>query len=253
MRVVFLGNNWVGWQVLSYLVEQGEDVVAAVLHAPGKRTFEAELVGEAMREEAQLIGAPDLHAPETLELLRSLKPDIGVSAMFDYILRKPVLNLFPQGCLNLHPSYLPFNRGQYPNVWSIVDGTPAGVTLHYMAETIDTGDIVGQMETPVSPYDTGETLYRRLEEDCLDLFKRTWPLVRAGMAPRTPQELDKGTCHRVRDVDAIDPIDLDATYTARDLINRMRARTFPPHSGVYYDVNGERVYVRVQLLREDEL
>mgnify|MGYP001419413901 CR=1 FL=1 len=253
MRVVFLGNNWVGWQVLSYLIDQGEDVVATVLHAPGKRAFEAELVGEAMREEAQLIDAPDLHAPETLDLLRALKPDIAVSAMFDYILRKPVLDLFPQGCLNLHPSYLPFNRGQYPNVWSIVEGTPAGATLHYMDETIDTGDIVAQIETPVSPYDTGETLYRKLEEDAVTLFQKTWPLLRAGTASRTPQPREGGGCHRVRDVEAIDAIDLDATYTARDLINRMRARTFPPHSGVYYDVNGQRVYVRLQLLREDEL
>ncbi len=252
MRIVFFGNNWTGWQVLRYLVDQGEEVVGAVLHAPGARAYEAELLSEAERAGARVFDAATLNTPETLAALTALKPELGVSVLFNHRLEPRLLDLFPRGGVNLHPSLLPYNRGQYPNVWSIIDGTPAGTTLHYMDAEIDTGDIVAQAETPVTPYDTGETLYRRLERASLDLFVRTWPQLRAGTAPRRPQS-GRGTTHRTRDVDAIDRIDLDATYTARELINRLRARTFSPYPGVYFEEKGARVYLRLELLREDEL
>ena len=73
-----------------------------------------------------------LKEPKVLEAIDALQPDIGLSILFDYILRSEFLELCPLGVVNLHPSYLPYNRGQYPNVWSIMDGTPAGVTLHYI-------------------------------------------------------------------------------------------------------------------------
>src|SRR5205823_2904000 len=157
-----------------------------------------------------------------------------LSVLFDYILSGKFLALFPRGCLNLHPALLPYNRGEYPNVWSIVEGTPSGVTLHYIDEGIDTGDIIAQKAVPVDPVDTGETLYRKLEQASVVLFKETWPHVCAGRAPRIPQILTTGTQHKRRDVETIDEIDLNRSYIAGDLINILRSRTFPPYRGAYF-------------------
>src|SRR5690606_7176717 len=161
-----------------------------------------------------------------------------------------VLSLFPLEVLNLHPSYLPYNRGAHPNVWSIVEETPAGVTLHYVDAGIDTGDIVAQREVPVAPSDTGGSLYRKLERAGLELLQEAWPHIKAGRVRRQPQPRDRGTFHRVAQLGELDRIDLDKEYRARDLINLLRARTFPPYKGAYFEDQGRRVYIRLELEEE---
>ncbi|MHC5002850.1 MAG: formyltransferase family protein, partial [Planctomycetota bacterium] len=141
-------------------------------------------------------------------------------------------------------------RGGYPNVWSIIDRTPAGATLHYIDEGVDTGPVIAQRRVEVGPTDTGATLYRRLERACVDVFRDTWPDLARGSIRAAPQDPSAGTSHRDRDVKEIDRIDLDATYRARDLIDLLRARTFPPHRGAYFVEGGRRIYLRLELEAE---
>jgi methionyl-tRNA formyltransferase len=251
VRILFMGNNWVGWQVVEWLREQGEQLVGLVIHPPERRKYGNEIVKSARVDPAHIFDGSQLHVPKTLRAIQALQPDMGLSILFDYILKPEFLGLFPSGVINLHPAYLPYNRGQYPNVWSIIEGTPAGATLHYIDPGVDTGDIISRLQVPVQPIDTGETLYRKLERACVDLFKETWPAIRSGQAPRVPQSSDEGTCHRTRDVEEVDCIDLDREYTARDLIDLIRARTFPPYAGAYFIDQERKVYLRLQLMYEE--
>ena len=253
MRILFLGNNWVGWQIVHWLREQDEQIVGLVTHPPHKRKYGDEIIRSAQVSLAHIFDGSQLRHPEVLETIKALRPDIGVSVMFGYILRPEFLELFPAGVINLHPAYLPYNRGAYPNVWSIVERTPAGVTLHYIDAGVDTGDIIAQRQVPIEPVDTGETLYRKLERVCVKLFKETWPLIRSGRAPRISQDKQEGTYHRTHDVERIDHIDLDRIYTARELTDIIRARTFPPYPGVYFIHQGRKVYLHIQLLYEEQL
>jgi methionyl-tRNA formyltransferase len=253
MRILFLGNNRVGWQVLRWLKEHKEHVAGLVIHPSEHQKYGKEIVEVSGLDSSRIFDGSQLRRPEALEKIRALKPDIGLSVFFRYILKPELLNLFPLGCINLHPAFLPYNRGGYPNVWSIIEGAPIGATLHYIDAGIDTGDIIAQRQISVDPVDTGETLYRKLECLCIDLFIETWPLVKTGQSPRIPQGEQIGTYHRDRDVEQIDRIDLDRTYPARELINILRARTFPPYPGAYFVHEGRKIYVRVQLLREEEL
>lgn len=253
MRILFLGNNWVAWQVVRWLREQGEQIVGLVVHPPHKRKYGDEIIGSAQVSPAHMFDGSLLRQPEVLDAIRALRPDIGLSVLFDYILRSEFLDLFPAGVVNLHPAYLPYNRGQYPNVWSIVERTPAGVTLHYIDAGVDTGDIIAQRQVPIEPVHTGETLYRRLERVCVELFKETWPLIRSGRAPRISQDKQEGTYHRTHDVERIDHINLDRTYAAGELIDIIRARTFPPYPGAYFIHQGRKIYLRIQLLYEEQL
>jgi methionyl-tRNA formyltransferase len=250
MRVLFLGNNWLGWQILRWLKEQREEIVGVVIHPPKRRRYGDELVAEAAG--LPVVDGSRLRERAVLDSIRELDCEIAVSILFGYILPPEFLALPPAGCINLHPSLLPYNRGAHPNVWSIIDGTPAGTTLHYIDAGVDTGDIIAQREVAIEPIDTGETLYRRLEHASLALFKETWPAVRAGTAPRLKQGDAAGSCHHSSDVERIDEIDLEGTYKARDLINRMRARTFAPYRGAYFQCDGRRVYVSLQLAFGDE-
>ena len=247
MKILYLANNWLGWQILKWLKEQGEEIVGLVIHPPHKQKYVHEMLEVAYLPSHRIFYGSQLGDSDVVEAIQKLMPDIGISILFDYILKSEFLNMFPQGVINLHPALLPYNRGQYPNVWSIVEGTPAGVTLHYVDEGTDTGDIIAQQEVPVEPIDTGETLYRKLERASLTLFQETWPLIKAGRAPRIPQNKGVGTYHRTRDVESIDKIQLDQQYKARDLINILRARTFPPYKGAYFEVGGKRVYMYLRL------
>ena len=252
MRVLYLGNNWVGWQVLKWLKEQGEEIVGVVIHPPSKQKYASEILEASALPSSRIFDGSRLHRPEVIEAVRKLKPDIGLSVLFNYILEPEFLSIFARGVVNLHPSYLPYNRGQYPNVWSIIEGTPSGSTMHYIDEGIDTGDIIAQREVQVEPVDTGETLYKKLEQTSLELFQETWPLLRSGKVPCTPQSGGAGTYHRTQDVGTVDKIDLDGTYLARDLINVLRARTFPPYTGAYFIADGKRVYMRLHLEYDKE-
>ena len=253
MRILFLGNNWVGWQVVQWLQERNEQIVGLVIHPPHKRKYGDEIIHSAQVSPTHIFDGSRLRQPEVLQAIKVLQPDIGLSVLFGYILRPEFLDLFPAGVVNLHPAHLPYNRGAYPNVWSIVEGTPAGVTLHCIDADVDTGDIIAQRQVPIEPVDTSETLYRKLERACVELFKETWPLIHSGRVRRVPQDREKGTFHRTRDVEQIDHIDLDGTYTARELIDVIRARTFPPYPGAYFVHQGRKVYLHLQLLYEEQL
>lgn len=251
MRILFLGNNWLGWQALQWLKGAGEDVAGLVRHPQSKLRFGAEIMG-AFGKDGAVFEGPDLRDPGTLERIRTLNCDIAFSVLFDYVVKPEFISLFPRGVINLHPALLPFNRGQYPNVWSILDGTPSGTTLHYIDAGIDTGDIIAQRKVEVEPVDTGESLYRKLERASLDLIKETWPAIESGTAPRLRQGGEKGTYHRTRDVDQVDEIELDGFYTGRELLDRLRARTFPPYKGAFVRVGGRKIYLRLGLEYGDE-
>jgi methionyl-tRNA formyltransferase len=250
VNYVYLANGWVGYEVLRWLMGRGQPPVGLVLHPADRGKYRTEMIRISGLSSDRIFDGTSLHTAEVRAGIEALQPYLGLSVLFDYILKKELLALFPRGCLNLHPALLPYNRGQYPNVWSLVEGTPSGVTLHYTDEGIDTGDIVAQKEVAVGPTDTGETLYRKLERVSVELFKEVWPQVCSDQVSRTPQVREAGTYHRTRDVETIDEIVLNRTYLARDLINILRARTFPPYRGAYFVHNGRRIYLQV-LLRDE--
>jgi methionyl-tRNA formyltransferase len=252
MRILLLCNNWVGWQVAKWLREKGEHIVGLVIHQLGQRKFGEEILASVHLEPKRVFEGSQLQNSETLDTIKMLDPDIGVSAFFAHVLNAEFVSLFPCGVINLHPGYLPYNRGAFPNVWSIVDRTHAGATLHYVDSGIDTGDIIARRKVPIEVVDTGQTLYSKLENACVDIFKDTWPKIRNNQAKRIPQRLEEGSYHKMRDVEEIDQIDLYRKYYAGELVDLIRARTFPPHRGAYFVHEGRKIFLRLQLFYEDE-
>jgi methionyl-tRNA formyltransferase len=208
-----MGNNWVGWQIIRYLIDYGEDIVGLVLHPEHKQRYGKEILDASRVNTTRVFDGSSLKQEKTLHAVRNLQPDIGLSILFDYKISKDFIDFFPMGIVNLHPSYLPYNRGQYPNVWSIVEETPAGVSLHYIDEGIDTGDIIAQKEVQVLSKDTGMSLYGKLEQTAVEIFKEHWQLIRQGKQRRISQTKAEGTYHTTRDVEKIDEIKLDRKYS----------------------------------------
>jgi len=253
MRILFLGNNGLGWKILQWLCEQDEEIVGLVIHPPHKQRFGDEIITGSGLKRDRIFDGSQLQDTEVIDTIRALEPDIGVSALFGFILTENLLNIFPEGCVNIHPALLPYNRGANPNIWSIIEGTPAGVTIHFMDKGIDTGDIISQVEVPVEAVDTGESLYRKLMESSFSLFVEAWPAICCKQTNTISQKHETGTHHYLKDVKTIDEIDLNRSYKARDLINILRARTFPPYPGAHFYDGQRKVYLRLQLFYEDQL
>jgi cephalosporin hydroxylase/methionyl-tRNA formyltransferase len=200
-------------------------------------------------------GIPRLdYLPENPDRFVSQVRDAGIefdyliSACFGFILPPTVLSLPRIAGLNTHPSYLPFNRGRYPNVWAIVDRTPAGGSVHYLEPGIDSGPLLVRHEVRVRPDDTGESLYHRCVQATEQAFHEAWDRVCSGQTAGTPQaELGPGTDHKGRDLKRLDRLDLDQKVRAGDLINWLRARTFPPHPGVRFESDGKEYQVRLEI------
>lgn len=137
--------------------------------------------------------------PLTLEDL--LRHDIGFAISYRYLHRvqQDVLQRLLGRIINLHISLLPWNRGVDPNLWSFVENTPKGVTIHHIDAGLDTGDIIYQQSLTFN--DAAETLassYKKLNDAIIALFSKHWLDIRAGLAPRHPQP-PGGNYHRWAD------------------------------------------------------
>lgn len=245
-RVVFLGNNTLAVRVLSFLKTQPQKIVALVVHPHGNSKRRRQLVSMSGLSKDRILDGDEINQSHSRQILMALQPDMLVSVMFGYILKPKVLATASQGGINLHPAYLPYNRGAHPNVWNIIDDTPAGVTLHTIDKGVDTGRILAQRKVRVLPTDTGKDLYSRLEDVAYELFVTTWPRLVAGKVKGRPQSRG-GTFHRVKDLHRTDEIGLNQSYRGKELIDLLRARTFPPHQGAYFKTDNKKVYIRIKL------
>ena len=135
----------------------------------------------------------------SLDYCNDNKFDWLISYGYRYIVTPDILDYFKGNAINLHISYLPWNRGADPNLWSIIDNTPKGVTIHYMDEKLDTGDIIAQEEVYFdSDTDTLATSYDKLKVAMEGLFLRSWDAIKNGTAIRKKQE-GNGSYHSVAD------------------------------------------------------
>lgn len=103
-----------------------------------------------------------------------------VSYGYRHMIREPVLSAFKGRIINLHISYLPWNRGADPNFWSWVEGTPKGVTIHEIDAGLDTGGLIAQREVSFQNGDTLSSSYEKLNAEIVKLFSENWPLIRSG-------------------------------------------------------------------------
>lgn len=143
----------------------------------------------------EVISTEDKLSPDSPSLQNV---DFLISYGYRHILGDEVLALFPRRAINLHISLLPWNRGADPNLWSFLENTPKGVTIHYMNHGLDTGDILTQKEVEFASTDTLRSSYERLRKNIEDLFKISWQDIRLGKIQARPQ-MQSGTYHRSKD------------------------------------------------------
>lgn len=131
-------------------------------------------------------------------LLAEWPADIIVSYNHPFILPEDVFTAPRLGAINLHVSYLPWNRGADPNFWSHAEHTPKGVSVHHIDAGLDTGDLIARESVEFPETATLRTSYETLQGRLQALFRGSWPMIREGGASRASQE-QGGSFHVRRD------------------------------------------------------
>ena len=173
MRILFLGGN-LAFELAEWLKNQGDDVVYT---------------------EQKL----------DLNMVKEHKPDMIISYNYKYLLTSEIIKYPESGCINLHISLLPWNRGAHPNVWSFLEDTPKGVTIHYIDEGIDTGNIIIQKEIFIDENkETLQSSYKILHREIQALFKENWKKIKNNELIPQPQEAG-GSIHFKKEFAMFEP------------------------------------------------
>lgn len=132
-------------------------------------------------------------------MLDFYKPDLIISYNYSHIIKSEVIEQADGNIINMHISYLPWNRGSNPNFWSFIEDTPKGVTIHKVDAGLDTGDIIYQKRLEFDEAkETLESTYNVLQNEVVEMMKSNWKEIVAGNYSVSPQG-GIGTCHTKAD------------------------------------------------------
>ncbi len=190
IKVLYFGGNRAGVECLCSLLDWKIEVVSVVVRSSdsGANTWAPSLKKFATEKELNIFQPKDPNGQQSIEFYKSLQFDYIVSVQYDKILKDDVLSLAERGALNLHFAPLPKYRGCYPISWAIIEGKPAGVTLHWMDKGIDTGDIICKKEILTEPDKTAREIYEIVTDLGREIFQEMVPKIFSGETIRYPQD-----------------------------------------------------------------
>ncbi len=225
MRIVFMGTPDFAVPCLKALVDAGHEI-AAVYTQPDKPVGRKQIltpppVKVLAAEEGIPVFQPDsFRDEEQVRMLKELQPDLISVVAYGKILPKSVLDIPQYGCINVHGSLLPRYRGAAPIQWAVLNGDAVtGVTTMYMAEGLDSGDMLLKAETPIEEDLTAGELFDRLSEMGARLLVETVEGLKKGTIERIRQDETQAT--HVKKIDrSLSPIDWNRS--AQEIHNQVR-------------------------------
>ncbi|WP_274650508.1 methionyl-tRNA formyltransferase [Paenibacillus humicola] len=240
MKIVFMGTPEFAVPSLQALLDAGHDIALVVTQPDRpkgrKKTLTPPPVKEAALSHGLQVAQPvKLRGSETVQAIAELRPDLIVTAAYGQILPRAVLDIPSLGCINVHGSLLPRYRGGAPIQRAIMNGEKAtGVTIMYMAEGLDTGDMISRVEVPITDEDTSGTVFAKLSLAGARLLTETLPAIENGTAAAEKQNEAEATYapNLTREDERI-----DWSRPARSLYNQVRGLS--PMAGAFTLWNGE--------------
>lgn len=242
MRVMFMGTPEFAVPTLERLAHSEHQIVA-VYTQPDRAAGRGRLLTPSSVKKTALayglavLQPASLKAPDEVERLRGLKPDVIVVAAFGQLLPRSVLDIPPFGCLNIHPSLLPKHRGPAPIPAAILSGDEeTGVTIMLMDPGLDTGPVLAQKAIPIEAQDTAQSLSAKLAELGAELLTQTLSLWLDHRLSPQPQDEENATySHPISKGEG----EIDWHLPAIELWRRVRA--FCPWPGCYTQWRGKQL------------
>ncbi len=244
LRLVFMGTPEFAAVSLQRLIERGENVVAAVTQPDRPKGRGHRLMPPPVKLLAGENGIPVLQparvrAPEFIEVMKGLDPDLIVVVAFGQILPKALLDIPRHGCINVHASLLPRYRGAAPINRCIIDGeTETGVTIMRMDEGLDTGDMLLKKSTAIGPDEDAQSLHDRLAAIGAEALAETLDLlVGGGLVPEKQDDRLASYAPMLRKEDGL--VDWDGEPEAI----RNMVRGLNPWPGAYTFLDGKTLKI----------
>lgn len=220
-NIVFMGTPDFAVPVLEMLIDNC-NVIMVVTQPDKEIGRKKEIVYSAVKKVALKHNIPvfqPLKIKEDLSVLTNLNIDLIVTCAYGQIISKAILDLPKYGCINVHASLLPKYRGSAPIQWAIFNGDEkTGVTIMYMDEGMDTGDIISTRAIPIENSDNVGTLHEKLSYIGRDLLKETLPSIFNGSATRTKQPDNFTLAPMIKRKDER----LNFNDSGKNIINRIR-------------------------------
>ncbi|MCX8023358.1 MAG: formyltransferase [Syntrophorhabdaceae bacterium] len=235
------GYHEIGYVCLEEVINSGCEVNALFTHEddPGEKIWFRKPEEVARRHGIPVYTPTDLKDERWARIIASYSPDFIFSFYYRYMIPKEILTIPRIGAFNLHGSLLPKYRGRAPINWVIIHGEKkTGVTLHYMVEKPDAGDIVAQREVEITFEDTAYTLFMKMAEAARLLMRDTMPRLMEGTFERYPQVGPSSYFGGRRPEDGLIPWDKDAL----SIYNLIRAVTHP-YPGAFTYVEGKKLFI----------
>ncbi|CAH1207287.1 Methionyl-tRNA formyltransferase [Paenibacillus plantiphilus] len=240
MRIIFMGTPDFAVPSLQALIGAGHEVVLVVTQPDRPKGRKKTMTPPPVKEAALLHGLPveqpeRLRSSDTVSSIAALNPDLIITAAYGQILPKAVLEVPRLGCVNVHGSLLPRYRGGAPIQRSIMNGEQVtGVTIMYMAEGLDTGDMISRVELPISDEDTSGTMFEKLSAAGAELLMATLPSIEDGTVQAAVQNEADATYapNLTREDERI-----NWSGSARSIFNQVRGLS--PMAGAFTLWNGE--------------
>ena len=248
-KIILFANGPAGLEVARFLSTSNDDIYR--IYYVDDETYKHDLLGIQNIDKSTLFSWQDFKEPDHLRLLLNEPSDFMITVYWPYLLRGEELYI-AKDSVNFHPAFLPVNRGWYPHVHSILDGSATGVTLHRISQGADTGDIWVQEKVDLLSTDIASDIYLRLQEHIIDLFKKNWQEIHTGVIIPFPQNEKHAIYRKKSEIDKLDFIDLETKTTARKLINLLRSRTFGNKGFAYFiDEFGNKIKISISLKKEE--
>ena len=243
MKTVVFADHNMGLAGLEALARHGYDVAAVFTHEddPGENCWFGSVKNWAEQKNIAVYTTEEVNSPDWIKKIAAINPDVIFSFYYRKMICQKILDLPLVGAFNLHGSYLPYYRGRCPVNWVIINGeAKTGVTLHYMVEKPDAGDIVGQKPVAIESADTAKTLYDKLCGAAKELLDEVLPLIKKDQIPRQRQNLSQGSYYGGRR-----PEDgrIDWNKSADEIYNLIRAVTEPYPGAFALSDNDERIII----------
>ena len=240
MRIGWIGFHQEGLAAFRAVVEAGFAVRAAVTltaEAAARRSGAADYAPLCRQHGIPLHRVDSINSDRSAGLLADLDLDLVIVLGWSEILRPHVLRLARLGMVGAHASLLPHNRGRAPVNWALIRGeTQTGNTLLWLAEGVDSGQIIDQTVIPISPYDTCATLYDKVALSNRDMVLRLLARLQAGERPGRPQP---ATAEPLLPRRKPEDGRINWNAPAHDVYNFVRALT-RPYPGAFGQLNGKR-------------
>jgi len=247
VKIVFIGTIEFSFQILKLLIEKKTDIVGVITDLDrGINSDYADLASICNDFNIPFIQTQNTNSTNTVEWVKSLKPDYIFCFGWSKILKVEILQICEKGVIGFHPAKLPNNRGKHPLIWALILGLKeTASTFFLMDKGVDSGDIISQKNIKIYDNDDAQSLYNKVIDAAKIQILELLPLLKDESYKRIKQDLRKSNIWRKR---SFQDGQIDCRMNALEIHNLVRGLS-RPYPGAHFDFQGEKFIVwRTELL-----